>query len=92
MIQKNFIFAKNFTMPSVPVRSRVIGKIKSMKDENLLIEIEEMIDHLSNKNQVYTLSDDMKSSVTSAEKDIKNGNVFSEAESTYHFKQWFEKR
>ncbi|MBK8622831.1 MAG: hypothetical protein IPN79_14010 [Saprospiraceae bacterium] len=62
-----------------------------MKDENLLIEIEEMIGHLCNKNQVYTLSDDMKSSVTSAEKDIKNGNVFSEAESTYHFKQWFEK-
>ncbi len=40
-------------MSSVTVKTRLYGKIKSMKDESLLDEIEEVIDHLSEMNQIY---------------------------------------
>ncbi|MFZ1705833.1 MAG: hypothetical protein WAT79_15920 [Saprospiraceae bacterium] len=79
-------------MPSVTIRTRLIGKIKSMKDESLLVEIEDIIDHLSEMNQIYPLSDEMKSSIKKSENDIKEDKVFSDEAAGLHFKEWFERR
>lgn len=75
------------------VKDRLLGKIASIEDEVFLNELEEIILNLRNENQeVIVLSEEIKTSITKSESDIKNSRVISNDKAMKHLREWLKNK
>ena len=75
------------------VKDRLLDKIASIEDEVFLNELEEIILSLRNENQeVIVLSEEIKTSITKSESDIKNGRVISNDKAMKHLREWLKNK
>ncbi|MCX6226079.1 MAG: hypothetical protein NTV01_15235 [Bacteroidia bacterium] len=74
------------TVPEL--KKKIIGKISSSKDPELLEEVYRLMNSDAEDSKVYVLSEEQKSVVEEAIKQIDNGDLLSGEESDAEVKQW----
>lgn len=75
-------------MTVLELKKRIIGKIKNSEDSELLEEVYRLMNTDDEDTRVYVLSEEQKSVVEEAIKQIDNGEFISGEESDAEIKQW----
>ena len=71
-------------------RSRLINKIKTIKDKNVLDEIYRLLE-IDFDDEVYITSQEQKEAITQARDQIKNSQTISSKEADKDIDEWLEK-
>lgn len=75
-------------MTVLELKKRIIGKIKNSEDSELLEEVYRLMNTDDEDSKVYVLSEEQKSVVEEAIKQLDNGEFLSGEESDVEVKKW----
>jgi len=75
-------------MTVLELKKRIIGKIKNSEDTELLEEVYRLMNTDDEDSKVYVLSEEQKSVVEEAIKQLDNGEFLSGEESDVEVKKW----
>ncbi len=79
-------------MSIAELRQKLIDKISSIENDELLREASRLIDiEIIDIENPYALSEDMEKAVSIAREQISNGNYLSHSEANKEFEEWFDK-
>ncbi len=79
-------------MSTAELRQKLIDKINSIENEELLREASRLIDiEIIDIENPYVLSEDMEKAVSIAREQISNGDYLSHSEANKEIEEWFGK-
>ena len=79
-------------MSTAELRQKLIDKISSIENEELLREASRLIDiEIIDIENPYILSEDMEKAVSIASEQISNGDYLSHSEANKEIEEWFGK-
>jgi hypothetical protein len=77
-------------MTIIELQNKVIGKIKSIDDENILNLLDKILTTNNSDNDKYILSEAEKQFVSESLQDYKKGNIKSNEEVFNKIEKWLE--
>ena len=78
-------------MSTIELKKRLIDRISSIENEELLKEASRLIDIETKEiESIYILSEDMDEAVSEAREQISKGNYLTHSEANKEIEKWFE--
>lgn len=78
-------------MSTIELRNKVIDKIRKIKNEDLLNEVNRLIEIETSDIEVYKFSNEQNAAIEEAENQIKNGEFLTDEEATKDIEEWLKK-
>ncbi len=78
-------------MSTIELQRKVIEKIKSVSDENLLTEVYRLLELENEDIEIYKLNSLQKIKIAAAREQIKKGQSLTENEANKEISEWLKK-
>ncbi|MDQ6761201.1 MAG: hypothetical protein M3015_01075 [Bacteroidota bacterium] len=75
-------------MSTIELQKKVIEKVKSVSDENLLAEVYRLLELENEDIEIYKLNSLQKTKIAAAREQIKKGQFLSEKEANKEISEW----
>ncbi|MCK9640695.1 MAG: hypothetical protein M0R39_12365 [Prolixibacteraceae bacterium] len=78
-------------MTTIEMKNQVIGKIKQLTDNELLMDVYKLLDDSIMDSEIYMLSDNQKIAIDTAINQINNGDFLTSEQANKEINEWLNK-
>jgi len=78
-------------MTTIEMKNQVIGKIKQLTDNELLMDVYKLLDDSLMDSEIYRLSDNQKVAIDTAINQINNGDFLTSEQANKEINEWLNK-
>lgn len=78
-------------MTMIEIKNQVIGKIKQLTDNELLMDVYKLLDDSLLDSEIYRLSDNHKIAIDTAINQINNGDFLTSEQANKEINEWLNK-
>ncbi|HEY5511749.1 MAG TPA: hypothetical protein VIK10_12060 [Prolixibacteraceae bacterium] len=78
-------------MTTIEMKNQVIGKIKQLTDNELLMDVYKLLDDSLMDSEIYRLSDNQKVAIDTAIDQINNGDFLTSEQANKEINEWLNK-
>ena len=78
-------------MTTIEMKNQVIGKIKQLTDNELLMDVYKLLDDSLMDSEIYRLSDNQKVAIDTAINQINNGDFLTNEQANKEINEWLNK-